>query len=316
MTTGTWFFYSVYGLTLISDMRLTLPEARPWPEAPSTVVTLATRDAETLKIATTNLTLDPEQWFQQVVFDDGSLYMRWKDCFDILVTQDGARISCRNLSQYSFELLEAHLTNFAVSSALLQQGEEALHATVVDIGGRAIALLGKSGAGKSTLASFLRKRGAEIVTDDILRITFDAESAIAQPGPYRLKLFEEPAERFLPASSASGKWSPAGGKLIYDLGDQTVIRPPRRLAALYHLRAPAQPDDRRVALQRMSGVDLFRAIGASTMNNALRTHARPERHFRFVKTLANLAPVYSLTYPRIFDVFDEVADKIQLSASA
>jgi len=316
MVACSFFAYNVYGLTLISDMKLALPEERAWRSGANPVVTLVTRDAENIRLATTDVTVDPEQWFQQTVLGDESLYMRWKDCFDFLVTPDGARVSCRNLSNYAFESLEAHLTNFAVSSALLQQGEEALHATVVDIGGRAIGLLGGSGAGKSTLASFLRTGGGEIVTDDILRVAIDEETVIAHSGPYRLKLFQEPARLFLPGASESGRWSPAGDKFIYDLGDPTLIRPARRLTALYDLRALAQSDDCRIVLERMTGFDLFQTIGASTMNNGLQMPARLGRHFRFVTRLANLLPVYRLTYPRTFESFDEVADKIHGSAPA
>jgi hypothetical protein len=315
MTDCSSFAYSVYGLTLISDMKLTLPETA-WRREADTVVTLATRDAETLELATADLTLDPERWFQQTLSADGSLYMRWKDCLDLFITRDGARVTCRNLSTYSLELLESYLINFAVSSALLLHGEETLHATVVDIGGRAIGLLGHSGAGKSSLASFLRTCGGKIVTDDILRISFDEGAAIAHPGPHQLKLFAEPAELFLPDSSASGKWSPAAGKFVYHLGDQTRVRPPCRLVGLYELRAQARPDDKRVVVERKTARDSFLTIGASTTNNTLETPARPGRHFRFVARLARLLPVYSLTYPKTFEVFDEVADKIHRSAPA
>jgi hypothetical protein len=266
--------------------------------------------------STSSATLDPEQWFQQTVFDDGSLYLRWKDWFDFFVTADGSRVSCNNLSGRALEFFEAYLTNFAVSSALIQQGEETLHSTVVNIGGRAIGLLGACGAGKSTLASFLRTRGGEIVTDDILRITIDEETTMAHPGPQRLKLFREPAELFLPGASASGRWSPVGGKFIYDLGDPTQIRPARRLTAFYDLREPDQPDDGRIVLERLAGLDLFLTIGGSTMINGLHKPGRPERHFRFVNSFANRLPVYRLTYPRNFDAFDEVADNIFGSAPA
>lgn len=313
MTSCSSFAYSVYGLTLLSDMRLTLPKATRGEEA-HTVVTLATRDSETLDRVTRDLTLDPEQWFHQTLSGDGSLYMRWKDCLDLLVARDGARVSCRNLSSYSFASLESYLLNFAVSAALLLQGEESLHATVVDIGGRAIGLLGNSGAGKSTLASFLITCGGTIVTDDILRIAFDEEAVIAYPGPNRLKLFTEAAKLFLPESSASGKWSPAGGKLVYDLGDQTRLRPSCRLVGLYDLRKKPQPDEGRVVLERKSALDSFLTIGAATMNNDLQPPARQGRHFRFVEQIAKLLPVYSLTYPRTFDVFDEVAEAIFASA--
>lgn len=315
MIANSPFVYCVYGLTLISDTKLTLPEARAGRGGASKIVRFETTEAQNLPSAS-DVTPDPDQWFQQTVCGDGSVYMRWKDLFDFLITVDGARVSCRNLSGCAFEFLEAYVMNYAVSSALIQQGEETLHSTVVDIGGRAIGLLGASGAGKSTLASFLRSRGGDIVTDDMLRITIDEETALAHPGPHRLKLFQEPAGLFLPGASTSGRWSPVGGKFIYDLGDPAQIRPARRLTALFHLQAPRQPDDRRVVLERLTGLDRFQTIGGSTMNNALQTRARSERHFRFVNRLATMLPVFRLTYPRTFDAFDEVADNIHGSAPA
>lgn len=309
------FVYRVYGLTLMSDMRLTLPQACAERSDLDKVVRLETAGAEKMPLAS-DAKLDPELWFEQRFFSNGTLYLYWKDWFDFVVSAGGGCVSCRNLSDRPLELFDAYLTNFAVSAALVQQGEETLHATVVDIGERAIGLLGACGAGKSTLASFFRSRGADIVTDDMLRVDIGNEAVLAHPGPHRLKLFREPAELFLPQTSQSGRWSPVGGKFIYDLGDPTKARQARRLTALYYLQAPDQTDNKSVVLERLAGLDLFRTIGGSTMVNGLDRPGRPERHFRFVKRLANRLPVYRLTYPRSFDIFDEVVDKIFASAPA
>src|SRR5262249_11444420 len=128
---------------------------------------------------------------------------------------------------------EAYLVNFALSGALLQQGEEPLHATVVDFGDRAIGLLGNSGAGKSTLAAFLIAQGGTLVTDDILRVTFASEVILAQPGPNRLKLFDEPAKRYLPGAVSRGHFNPLSGKFMFQpTGTPPYHRHARPLAAL------------------------------------------------------------------------------------
>jgi hypothetical protein len=306
------FVYRVYGASLVSDMKLTLPTGKASDVSGPTIV-LERAGEDDFQLIAHDVQIDVNQSFQQAVIGGGSLYMRWKDLFEFLISAKGDRVLCRNLSSYAFEFLEAYLTNFAVSAALILQGEETLHATAVDIGGRATALLGGSGAGKSTLASFLRSKGGNIVTDDILRITFEGEEAQAQPGPNRIKLFDEPARLFLSDTSIRGRWSPVGGKLIYDLGDLPRSRAPLRLTALYHLRAPENVNDRQVVINRLSGLDLFRAIGGSTMNNALQIPARLRRHFDYVRKLTRILPVYSITYPRSFDAFAEVAENINRS---
>lgn len=56
-----------------------------------------------------------------------------------------------------------------------------LHATVVAIGGRGVALAGRSGAGKSDLALRLVDRGAMLVGDDYVNLEVCANRIIARP---------------------------------------------------------------------------------------------------------------------------------------
>ena len=58
--------------------------------------------------------------------------MRFEDWLELLVSPDGKSVLCCNHSKVAIEAFDAYLTNFAVSAALLQQGEEPLHATVVE----------------------------------------------------------------------------------------------------------------------------------------------------------------------------------------
>lgn len=315
MASDSPFVYDVYGLTLMSDIRLILPEVRSGIYGEDELVRIESVGSEAMP-SVSDEDFDPDPWFHQRILSGGALYLCWRSWFDLIVSADGAKVLCRNLSDRPLEFFDAYLTNFSVSAALIQRGEESLHATAVDIGGRAIGLLGACGAGKSTLASFLRVRGGEIVTDDMLRLTIDGDAVLAHPGPHRLKLFEAAAKLFLPEATISGRWSPIGDKFIYDLDDRMKTRSTSRLAALYYLQAPERQDDDAVLLERLSGVDLFRTIGASTMINALDRPGRAEHHFHFVNGFANRLPVFRLTYPRKFDVFDEVAEKILASAPA
>jgi HPr Serine kinase C-terminal domain len=309
----SFYRYSVYGVTLVSELRLALPHAAGENGA-DIVVTLEVAESQAFRSVPHDLPLDPNDWFQHAVLENGDLYMRWAEWFDFLISPDGRRVLCRNLSNVALESFEAYLTNFAVSAALIQLGEEPLHSTVVDIGGRAIGLLGTSGAGKSTLALHLIDRGGKLLTDDMLRVTIEGGDALAHPGPYRLKLFKEPADRYLRNAVSPARWSPLGEKLIYELGDPKVVRPARRLSALYRLDAPMSVSDRGVTLEQLTGLELFKTISASTMNSRLHTPARLARQFRFAERMAKLVPVYRLTYPRNFEVFSQVAEHIYRSA--
>jgi HPr Serine kinase C-terminal domain len=69
---------------------------------------------------------------------------------------------------------------------MVQRGYLVLHASCVDVAGRAVAILGASGDGKSTTAGALVKRGHRLLCDDVVAI--DAEGRVV-PGVARLKLW-------------------------------------------------------------------------------------------------------------------------------
>jgi hypothetical protein len=239
--------------------------------------------------------------------------MRWDGWIEFLISQDGTTVLCQNLSSVAPISVEAYLTNFAVSAALLQRGEEPLHATVVEFGTDTVGFLGESGAGKSTLAAYLIKQGGTLVTDDMLRVTYDEERALAHPGPNQLKLFEEPAQQLLSKSIRRGRFNPLSGKLLFQPCDGLGASRPRRLSALYQLEYPRADQQDRVSLTRLVGLDLFKTITSSTMNSRVDLPARLLRQFQFATRLARSVPVYRLTYKRNYDVLSKVADTIMKS---
>ncbi len=129
---------------------------------------------------------------------DGGVYMKSSEVFEAVISADGRTAICRMLGDVEQRAFEANLLNFIVSASLTLHGEETLHATVLEMDGRAVGLLGPSGAGKSTLAAYLISRGADLITDDMLRVSFTDDAILAYPGPYRLKLLDQPGHR-LPA---------------------------------------------------------------------------------------------------------------------
>jgi hypothetical protein len=77
-------------------------------------------------------------------------------------------------------------------------GRPALHASAVAFGERAVGLMARSGTGKSTLASALVQRGAQLLCDDLLPVTFEGDSLrISAAEPY-IKLWPDSAGRLVP----------------------------------------------------------------------------------------------------------------------
>jgi hypothetical protein len=310
--------YSIYGITLASELRHGLPEETR-EGSDGVIVELRVAPPNTFRSVSDKVPRNPNDWIQEGLLEDGSLYVRFEDCLELLISPNGKSVLCGNLSNVALEAFDAYLTNFAVSAALLQQGEEPLHATVVEIDDRAVGLVGPSGAGKSTLAAHLINRGWELVTDDLLRVTFEGNTAFGHPGPCRLKLFEEAAEHYLQSAACCGRFNPAdmqidnplNEKLVFQVRDVAIVRSARLLSALFYLDEPS--DDReqsRVLVEPLAGQSLLKTILASSMNTRYHSPARLERQFRFAERVAKTIPVYRLTYRRHYDVMECVSDRI------
>ena len=79
---------------------------------------------------------------------------------------------------------------------LHQRGEIVLHASAVQVNGKAVLFCGSSGAGKSTLAAALAQRGFPLVADDLCAITLAAGAApMVQPDGRHLKLWAQAIEK-------------------------------------------------------------------------------------------------------------------------
>ena len=85
-------------------------------------------------------------------------------------------------------LLAPLLEGPVLSTILALEGECVLHASAVEVGGRALAFIGGSGRGKSTLAALICLGGASLVSDDVLRVDLSGEEARCFPGGRRTRL--------------------------------------------------------------------------------------------------------------------------------
>ena len=255
--------------------------------------------------------MERDDWLILRAFASGAMKLEWKDWLTLWVDPDGRTVHYRVREQTYPTAFEAYIANFAISAALLLQGEETLHSTVVAFEGCGIGLLGESGAGKSTLAAHLIGLGGELVTDDMLRITETDGVVYAEPGQPRLKLFEETARRHYPVGDNQGRWNPVSEKYLFDTDDLTRPRERRQLDVLLWLTVSETGQGDAVACQRLTGLELFKVLTGSTMNSKLQTPDRLARQLRYTKWVAGQLPVYALRYPRRHDIFPEVVAAIR-----
>ena len=252
-----------------------------------------------------------DDWVSSRVFASGELEIEWKNWLVLLISADGTDVQYRVKESTYPSAFEAYIANFAVSAALLLQGEETLHSTVIVFEGLGIGLLGGSGAGKSTFAAHLLGLGGELITDDMLRITETGCLVYAEPGQPRIKMFEETAQRHYPTGLNQGRWNPVSEKYLFDTDDLTKPRERRKLDKLVWLTVPDKGQSDEVTCERLFGLELFKVLAGSTMNSKMQTPDRLARQLRYTKWVAGKLPVYALRYPRRHDIFPEVVTAIR-----
>lgn len=303
--------YCVHGLVVESELRLTSVAA--CDDGRPAGVTIVRAAADVFERRAGGLRHDCEAWIRHIVLVDGSVYIRVNGVFEAIVAAGGRRVACAALGDVDDRTLEANLVTFALTTALTLRGEECLHATVVAFEGCAVGLLGPSGAGKSTLSAFLLAEGASLLTDDLLRVTFDGDGVVAHPGPRRLKLLDDSAQRFLPDAARRGSFNELSGKMMVEPPQAAATHAAGApLSALFWLGEEGSPADRPVvSTTPVVGIERVKILTRSTMDIRYAVGDRLERQLRFAGRMARAVPIFVLRYPRDYATLPHVAEALR-----
>lgn len=182
------------------------------------------------------------------------------------------------------------LAGSGMAHALAAAGHGCLHASAVEVDGRAIAFIGPSGRGKSTLAGILCAAGAGAVSDDLLRCEPSGEEIVCHRGGRRLRLRPHAGQV---ADGLSDPRRAADGRL------SALAEPAARsVLPLAAVVAPAPSRDvDQVRVERLRGL---RAAQELLRSQRLVGWIDPELatlHLDLCRDVAERVPVLSATIP-------------------
>lgn len=155
-------------------------------------------------------------------------------------------------------LLQSFLLGPVLAFLLHQRGLLVLHASAVEIGGRAVAFLGPPAAGKSSTAAALYARGHAVVADDLVAVQTAGARPAVFPGFPLLRLCRDAWDRYAAREAA---WDPSAvdeGKSVWAAGQgfQSERLPLQRLYVLESgdrsAIGPMPPAQAAVALARQT----------------------------------------------------------------
>ena len=168
--------------------------------------------------------------------DDDVYRLRFAGCCEFAIARDLRTVRCRPDPAVDPGLSHVLAEGALMAFLLALRRRYVLHASAVEAGGGAVAVVGGSRFGKSTVAALLCASGCPLVTDDVLRIDLsDGVEVFAGARELRLR----PAARAI-ADQFSG---PVG---IRDTADgRMALRPAMTQHARLPLRAVVIPRPRR-----------------------------------------------------------------------
>ncbi|HEY1796176.1 MAG TPA: hypothetical protein VGG57_08650 [Stellaceae bacterium] len=186
---------------------------------------------------------------------------------------------------------------------LHQRNHIALHASAVEVNGKAVLFCGASGAGKSTISAALTGRGYPLIADDLCGITL-AGTPMAHPDGRLLRLWEQTIEGLGLGASRGAPVRRRLQKYYVEPGNWATSGLP--IGAVYALREARPP--------RLPGIERPNAIDAALLlrRNAYRPMlvARTGQRAEYFKAAAviagSAAGVFYLTWPLDFAAIPDV----------
>jgi hypothetical protein len=233
--------------------------------------------------------------------------------FDIVgrfAMKNGDEIVIDPLPGVEENLLRLPLLGAVMATILHQRGKFILHASSVDINGRAVAFAGDKGQGKSTMTGMLNARGHRLIADDIVALETEPDGGLTVvPGGPNLKLYPDAIEHALGAEPESlPRTASILDKRVYSANSYTTSPMPFR--CLYIL---ADGDD--IKIEPMGPQEmLVSVIGVSYMSRfgtKLLQGEVARAHFLHCTHLCKNLPVFRLQRPRDLSLLIEVAEAVE-----
>ena len=199
----------------------------------------------------------------------------------------------------------------AIAVLLQQRGFLVLHASVVNVFGRAVAFLGDSGRGKSTMAAALHQRGHSLVVDDLAAVRVgDGEPWVCAGFP-QFKLWPDAAAALGRDYEALPRLHPDYEKRACRSVDGFTSQQSLPLARIFELSAGTSvaitkipPRDTLLALLRYSyGIEWLHPV-----SGAAQLHERAE--------LARRVPVARLERPHDLALLSAVVDAVEADVAS
>ena len=213
---------------------------------------------------------------------------------EFLVSGNGRHIVAHTPESSSVEDTCTYLVGPVVGFAMRLHGIVSLHASVVAIDGKAVALCGAPGAGKSSSAAGLARLGYPVIAEDVGALQETPGGFNVQPGYPRVNLWPDSARSFAVEGEPLPAITPNWGKKYLPLTDAFYpFAAP--LSAIYIL----EPRSTEVAatFRPLGPMEALIALAGNTYTNYVLDASMRQREFDVLNRIISTLPVRAVSAP-------------------
>ncbi|MGH9700667.1 MAG: HPr kinase/phosphorylase [Candidatus Acidiferrales bacterium] len=224
--------------------------------------------------------------FLRLAYPDGMQF--WMD-------REGTKIWAVWPARSSLEDAASYLLGPVLGLLLRLRGTTCLHASAVEIHGRAVIFPGEEGAGKSTTAAALARRGHAVLSDDVVALAERDGIFLVLPAYPYLSLWEDSVKMLYGAEDALPAFSPNFDKRMLSLATHNLRfeKQALPLGAVF-LLGDRSADDRAPWVEALNPHEnLVSLVVNSYATNLLESNMR-EREFVLLGRVAAAVPVRRL----------------------
>ena len=310
-------WYSMFGFEVASDFPLPLPEQPPGSGGPDWLfVDRGTEDHDTrAPLVGGESYLDGQAVVRRE--EDGA-WIWYRGVGKFRIAAESRLVDVYAEPGASERVLGLVLAGQISVFLLHRLGFPTLHASAVVAERGAVAFLGRWGQGKSTMTAAFLRRGATLLTDDVLPVRIADDGVLCGPGLPLMKLWPEAARRALGLSEALPDLVPQGAVPGYDKklvalgGAHDYAESPARLAAMYVLKRydPESAGTEEITIRRLAGHLGLVAVLEHVSEGSFLTSAEAGRFLPTYVQAIRQAPVRLLTYPSGFERLEAVLQRV------
>jgi hypothetical protein len=209
--------------------------------------------------------------------------------------QDGEAIIVSPMNGADEAKIRLYILGTCMGALLMQRRILPLHGSAIAINGKAYAFVGDSGAGKSTLASAFLSKGYQLLSDDVIAVTFSRDQIpLVMPAYPQQKLWQESLTEFGMESSGYQSIFQRETKYLVPVSTQFIAEP-LPLAGVFVLSKTASEG---IEIEPIQGLERLRALFCQTFRHFLLAKLElMEWHFSTTAKISNQIDLYQLRRP-------------------